>query len=95
MLKSELISRAASVTGLDEKVVKEVFNAILGEITRALATEGKAVVHGFGTFESGETHARNAYIKGKGVIRIPAKVRVKFKPSHALINILTPDYRVR
>lgn len=81
MIKSELIKNASERTGLSQKVVSQVMEAILCEISTAINNKENVVLKDFGTFSIIETKEKMGYdMHRKEKITIPAGEKVKFKP---------------
>lgn len=82
MNKAELIQAAAAKAGVSQKQVETVLNATLETIVETVATGGKVVLVGFGSFEARdrkEREGRNPKTNEKMLIRattVPA-----FSPS--------------
>jgi DNA-binding protein HU-beta len=72
MNKAELIQSAATKAGVSQKQVETVLNATLETIVETVATGGKVVLVGFGSFEARarkERDGRNPKTNEKMLIR--------------------------
>ena len=80
MNKGQLIDLAAEkADSLTKRQVAEALDAILTTIQEGVATEGKVVLVGFGTFEAVLSKAREGRNPKTGeVIQIPEKKVVRF-----------------
>lgn len=86
MTKDELISNVAAKTDVSKKEVELIVNAILEAITKALVSEEKVALTGFGTFSVSKRAARvgvNPQKPGEK-IQIPAMTVPKFKAGKSL-----------
>ncbi len=80
MNKTDLIDAVAQATDLTKKESEAAINATLDEIVKALASEEKVVLVGFGTFETKKRAARKGRNPStKEVINIPASKAPVFK----------------
>ena len=80
MNKTDLIDAVAQVTDLTKKQSEAGINATLEAIVKALASEEKVVLVGFGTFETKKRAARKGRNPStKEVINIPASKAPVFK----------------
>jgi len=80
MNKTDLIDAVAQVTDLTKKQSEAAINATLEAIVKALASEEKVVLVGFGTFETKKRAARKGRNPStKEVINIPASKAPVFK----------------
>lgn len=85
MNKLELATAMAEKTGLTKKLAGEAIDAITDIITDTLRAKESVTLMGFGTFEavqSAERTGRNPHT-GESV-KVPAKYKVRFKPSQML-----------
>ena len=80
MNKTDLIDAVAEATELTKKQSESAINATLDAIVKALASEEKVVLVGFGTFETKKRAARKGRNPStKEVINIPASKAPVFK----------------
>lgn len=85
MRKPELTAAIAEAADLSKDKAGTVLNAILDEITNALAKEDTVSLIGFGTFSRRDRAARKGKNPQTGAeIDIPASTNVGFKPGKAL-----------
>lgn len=89
MNKTELLKEIADETGLAQRVVAEVLEALFDERTGAIAKalgRGEAVaIRGFGTFEARVHGPRLARNPGTGApIQLPAERRPTWRPAPGL-----------
>lgn len=75
MNKADLIDAVAGVTGIEKKKAGEAVDAVVDQITRAVAKGEKVAITGFGVFEKLERKARTARNPATGAI-------VKLKKTH-------------
>ena len=75
MNKADLIDAVAGVTGIEKKKAGEAVDAVIDQITRAVAKGEKVAITGFGVFEKLERKARTARNPATGAI-------VKLKKTH-------------
>lgn len=86
MNKKDLILAASTASGLPQKDVEKVLNAILGCIDQSLKKEEPVILVGFGTFSIYERATRIGFNPTKKEkIQIPAKKVVKFKAGKTLV----------
>ena len=99
MNKKELVSAVAQKTGIYQKDVNEVLDAIIENITSTLKAKEKITIIGFGTFKTQEKDSRLARNPKTGQeIKIPPTTIAKFKPGSALkneINIITSKVKIK
>lgn len=90
MIKSELVARiAAQNPHLYQRDVENIVNAILNEITAALARGDRVELRGFGAFSVKQRPARTGRNPRTGTaIKIKAAKVPKFKPGKALRDAL-------
>ena len=88
MTKTELIRKLADVTGLSQKDVRLVLEALTdsqpnkGLITSSLKQGEKVTISGFGTFYIRERNARQARNpKTGGKVKVPKRRYPAFKPA--------------
>jgi DNA-binding protein HU-beta len=80
MNKTDLIDAVAEATDLTKKQSESAINATLDAIVKALASEEKVVLVGFGTFETKKRAARKGRNPStKEPINIPASKAPVFK----------------
>jgi len=85
MRKPELAAAIASSADLTKEKAHEVINAVLDEITDALAENEAVMLIGFGTFSQRHRSATTGKNPQTGeTIAIPARNSVGFKPGKAL-----------
>ena len=85
MRKPDLAAAIAEAADLNKEQAGNVLNAILEEITNALAREETVSLIGFGTFSCRQRSARKGKNPQTGAeIDIPASTSVGFKPGKAL-----------
>ena len=85
MTKQDLITQVASNTGLSKKQTGEVIDDIVDAISKALASDEKVSLIGFGTFETRKRAAREGRNpQTNKPIRIAAKTVPVFRPGKAL-----------
>jgi nucleoid DNA-binding protein len=86
--KENIVSRLAEVT-LDKKQAKETFEKIFDIIKYGLEKDGKVIISNFGTFikvKSKPSVRHNPKTLEK--VEVPAKIKVRFKPSPAILKNL-------
>lgn len=88
--KADIISLVAgSVTNLSKAAVTEVVDATLESIKKAVASNTKVILIGFGTFEQGERKARVGRNPQTGKeINIPASKSARFRPGKDFKDLL-------
>lgn len=87
MNKGDLIEKVAKDCDMTKVAVDQVFNSILGTITKAIAEGDKVTLIGFGTFSVTKRAARQGRNPQTGkTIQIPAKKIVKFKAGSKLAD---------
>lgn len=85
MNKADLISAVSAGTGETKKVIADVVDATLAEVSSALAHGESVRLSGFGTFEVRERAARTARNPRTGEpVPLPARRAPTFRPSPAL-----------
>lgn len=85
MNKRELIETVSSKAEITKKEADVVVNATLDAIIEGLASEGKVIIPGFGSFEVRNKTAREARNPRTGEkIKIAAKRAPAFKPGKAM-----------
>ena len=85
MNKRELIETVSSKAEITKKEADAVVNATLDAIIEGLASEGKVIIPGFGSFEVRNKTAREARNPRTGEkIEIAAKRAPAFKPGKAM-----------
>ena len=83
--KSELTARVAQRTGLPKSQAAKAVNAVIDEISGALAKKEGVSLTGFGSWRVSETKARQGRNPRTGqAINIPAGSRVSFRPGSTL-----------
>lgn len=95
MTKTELIKRLSERTGLPQKDVRAVLEALTdarpgkGVISEVLKGGGKVIVSGFGTFHVRERKARQARNpKTGGKVKVPKRTYPAFKPAKTFKDAL-------
>lgn len=95
MTKTELIKKISDVTGLPQKDVRTVLEALTnarpgkGVITSTLKQGDKVIISGFGTFHVRERKTRQARNpKTGGKVKVPKRRYPAFKPSKTLKDAL-------
>lgn len=87
MNKSELVEQVALECGLSKHSLHEVLDCLLKTIIAALSSDGIVKLKGFGTFSPPQRAAREIRNLHTGeIIRIPARMAIKFKPGVKLTN---------
>ena len=85
MNKRELIETVSSKAEITKKEADAVVNTTLDAIIEGLASEGKVIIPGFGSFEVRNKTAREARNPRTGEkIKIAAKRAPAFKPGKAM-----------
>jgi integration host factor subunit beta len=85
MTKAELVEIIASQTGVSKKDTGLIVNLILENIGRALVSEDKVELRGFGSFKIKNRRARMARNPRTGAsVMVPAKKVPYFKASNEL-----------
>ena len=85
MTKSDLIDHVAETTQSTKKEAEQVIDAVLGQITEALAKGEKVDLRGFGSFQATAKKERQGRNPQTGnAITIAAKTVAVFKPSKEL-----------
>ena len=80
MNKADLINAIAAEAGVSKAEAKKALDAVISNISNALAAGDKVALVGFGTFSVSERGAREGINpKTKQKISIPAKKVAKFK----------------
>ena len=89
MSKAKSIKEISEATGESKECCSKVFDAVISDIIDTVVRDGRMVVPMLGIFKlkySKERNARNPF-SGE-LVKIPAKVSIKFKPSADLKNVL-------
>ena len=85
MTKANLIDQIAETTQSTKKDAEQVIDAVLGQITEALAKGEKVDLRGFGSFQANRKKERQGRNPQTGdAITIAAKTVTVFKPSKEL-----------
>ena len=85
MNKRELIETVSSKAEITKKEADAVVNATLDAIIEGLASEGKVIIPGFGSFEVRNKTAREGRNPRTGEkVKIAAKRAPAFKPGKAM-----------
>jgi nucleoid DNA-binding protein len=88
--KRDLVITISNQTGLTQREVFAVIQAMIDETTAALAKNDEVVLRNFGTFVVKETKAkigRNPNAPSKD-IKIPPRAVVKFKPGKEMKDLV-------
>jgi DNA-binding protein HU-beta len=95
MTKTELIKKVAEVTGISQKDVRTVLEAVTeakpgkGLISTTLKQGGKVTISGFGTFYLRTRNSRQARNPKTGTsVKVPKRYYPAFKPSKSLKEAL-------
>ncbi|MBF0342827.1 MAG: HU family DNA-binding protein [Nitrospirae bacterium] len=89
MTKAQLVSSIASDTRLSKNDVLTIIESFIKNVTKALTTDGKVTLVGFGSFSARQRKAREGRNPRTGdVITIPAARVPKFVPGSALKEAL-------
>jgi integration host factor beta subunit len=87
MTKSDLIDHVAETTQSTKKEAERVIDAVLGQITEALAKGEKVDLRGFGSFRATAKKERQGRNPQTGnAMTIAAKTAAVFKPSKELAD---------
>ena len=94
MIKSELVHRVADKhTQLYQRDIEKIVNAILDEISSAMARGDRVELRGFGTFASKIRPARVGRNPRTGaVVRVHQKATLAFKASKVMRERLNPGH---
>ncbi len=85
LTKADLVSSAASKSGVTKTQAEKVLKAILETIQKSLEKKTSVTLVGFGTFTIGERKARNGRNPKTGKpLKIPASTVPKFRPGKSL-----------
>jgi nucleoid DNA-binding protein len=83
------VERVATATGRSRRDVREVLDALLGELTGELAARQRITLSGFGSFEVRKRSARLARHPSTGdAIEVPDRDGVTFRASGRLLDSL-------
>src|SRR3954451_15584053 len=92
MTKQQLVDTLAASSERNKKEIGDVVDALLGEVTKALASGERVDLRGFGSFVPKETKARQGRNPKTGEsIQIAAKKTVAFKAAKDLGQTLAGD----
>ena len=87
MKKSDIAAIVATQVGITNAVANDAVTVVFEQIQEALSTKEEVSISGFGKFNAKESKARKGINpKTKAEINIPAKTRVKFRPSSKLVE---------
>ncbi len=88
MKKAELVKAVAEAAGLSQKETSGAIEALTDVIKEELANGGSVAFKDFGTFQTMVRKARKShdFVNG-GVMTVPEKTVVKFKPSKNIFNV--------
>ncbi len=87
MTKSDLIDHVAETTQSTKKEAEQVIDAVLSQITEALANGEKVDLRGFGSFQATAKKERQGRNPQTGnTMTIAAKTVAAFKPSKELAD---------
>ena len=79
MNKTELVTAVAEVSGKPKADVKEVLEALMGQIIKTVKSGDEVALVGFGTFKSAKREARVGRNPATGAeFNIPASIQPKF-----------------
>ncbi|MFO7653936.1 MAG: HU family DNA-binding protein [Candidatus Krumholzibacteriia bacterium] len=93
MTKAELVEIIAQETGISKKDTGVIVNLILENIGRALLTEDKVELRGFGSFKVKNRRSRQARNPRTGEsVAVPEKKVPYFKASNELKSRLNTDH---
>jgi DNA-binding protein HU-beta len=85
MTKTELIDAMAEQSGITKKSAGDAFNALFGEMTRALGAGEAVSIIGFGVFKQSYRAAREGRNPKTGeVLKIKASKSVRFTAGKSL-----------
>ncbi len=85
MNKSQLADAIAKDAGITKAQAMSAVDSVVENITKALKTQDKVVLVGFGTFSASKRAARDGRNPLTGApLRIPARQVAKFTPGKAL-----------
>ena len=92
MTKTELVRNVADATGLSQRDVRSILEAIAspkGVVSSTLKKGGKVIISGFGTFCTRERKARKARNpQTGGSVKVPKRRYPAFKPAKKLKDAL-------
>ncbi|MBU51574.1 MAG: hypothetical protein CL920_23020 [Deltaproteobacteria bacterium] len=89
MNKKELIAAVAETTGLTQKQVGVITNAIFAELTQQLSQRERMLIRGFGTFDVADRAPRTIVHPGDGKkMNLPARTVPVFRPSSELKELV-------
>lgn len=88
--KREIVDRLSEKLEMTKQDVTPFVDAVLESISDSLAARGQITISGFGRFEVVDTPARRQNLPGGGWCNVPAKKRVKFRPSPKLEEEMKP-----
>lgn len=90
MTKAELIEAIAKDTGCRKKVVSEIINSMVQNITLSLSQGDEVCLSNFGSFKLVQRAARiGRNPRNKEPVSIPARVVPIFKPGKTLKNAVS------
>ncbi len=90
--RAELVARAARATQLTRSDIDEALDAILGEVSDALAEGRRVVLVGFGSFEPAARRPRRGRDPRTGEwLEVPALATVRFRAGSRLRSRLPTD----
>lgn len=88
MNKNDLIKELARSTGRRQKDCKELVEAVLQLLEKAIRAQEDVILSGFGTFKLKYKQARSAKNPSTGeAIEVPEKYVPVFSPAKAFINL--------
>lgn len=90
MNKSELIKLVAEELGFTQGDTEQVINYAFDTVGKAIKTEGRVAIHGFGIFKQVHRKAStrpNPQDRNK-TVQVPARTSVGFKPAPELKRYL-------
>lgn len=92
MIKEDIINKVARRTGYSRQCAAVIVEALLTEITNALANGDKVQFSSFGTFEPKEKAARTGRNPRKNeAVHIPARIMPVFTAGKGLKNAVVKE----
>lgn len=90
VIKEEIVTRVANETGYSQKMVGDIVDTLIKDITDEMSNGNKVQFMGFGTFEPkemAERMGRNPHTNQP--VPIPARIVPSFKPGNRLKAAVT------
>lgn len=85
MTKDELVTSAAEVAETDKADAERVIDALIGEVTGALAADDIVHLGPLGIFSTRQESAHQTHVPGQeGTVEVPAQKRILFHGAKAL-----------